>query len=165
MLAVDGDDAFARFCHVAGRGDLPGDRRFTTARARADHRRELEDVLAPLFLTRTAHEWESMLIEAGVGCIVADSMSHFAFLYEDPQAQAVGMMTKVALPSLGGPYWRYAPVIELSDTPGRALPFCEFGEHTRALLAECGYDDARIDQLHDDGVIAWHAEPAAAVVP
>ena len=97
---------------------------------------------------------------AGVGCVVADDMSHFAFLYRDPQARAIAMMTPVEHPSIGT-YWRYAPVITLSDTPSRAPSFCELGEHTRAILTEMGYDGDEIDQLHDDGVVGWLAENTA----
>ncbi len=162
MLAADTDDAFASLCRVAGRDDLNADPRFGTAPARAEHRVELEDVLVPVFRTRTAHDWETALIAAGVGCIVADALSHFAFLYEDAQANAIGMMTKAAHPSLGGTYSRYAPVIDLSDTPSRALPFCEFGEHTHALLAELGYDESEIDRLHDGGVVASQSQRVRA---
>src|SRR5262249_3063747 len=108
MLVADDDTAFAAFCRVAGRDDVAADARFATARARTQHRTALEDELTPLFLTRTAHEWEADLAAAGVGCIVADAMSHFAFLYEDDQADAIDMMTMVEHPSIGR-YWRYAP--------------------------------------------------------
>jgi crotonobetainyl-CoA:carnitine CoA-transferase CaiB-like acyl-CoA transferase len=161
MLVADTDDAFARLCGVAGRDDLAGDPRFATASARAQHREELEAALVPVFLNREAQEWEGALIAAGVGCIVADALSHFAFLYEDAQANAIGMMTKVSHPSIGT-YWRYAPVIDFSDTPSQALPFCEFGEHTHALLTELGYEEAEIDALRADGVLAWHSEPVRA---
>jgi crotonobetainyl-CoA:carnitine CoA-transferase CaiB-like acyl-CoA transferase len=95
-----------------------------------------------------------------VGCVVADAMSHFAFLYRDQQARAIAMMTTVEHPSIGT-YWRYAPVLTLSDTPSRAPAFCDLGEHTRALLAETGYDGDEIERLHDHGVVGWFAENAA----
>jgi crotonobetainyl-CoA:carnitine CoA-transferase CaiB-like acyl-CoA transferase len=154
MLAADGNDAFSRLCTVAKRDDLVADPRFATVKARATHRAELDDVLSAVFLTRTAAEWERQLLAANVGCVVADALSHFAFLYEDTQANAIGMMTKAEHPSLGGVYWRYAPVLEFSDTPSHAPAFCEFGEYTRTLLAECGYDEGEIDQLEADGVVA-----------
>ena len=154
MLVADSDEAFARLCRVAGRDDLAVDPRFATERDRGQHRVELEELLTAAFMTRTAHVWETRLLAAGVGCVVADAMSHFAFLYEDPQARAVGMMTKVSHPSLGGSYWRHSPVLQLSDTRTRALPFCELGEHTRSILAELGYSGADIDRLSEDGVLA-----------
>jgi crotonobetainyl-CoA:carnitine CoA-transferase CaiB-like acyl-CoA transferase len=91
---------------------------------------------------------------------VADAASHFAFLYEDPQAEATGLMTTAAHPSLGGRYWRYAPVIQLSDTPSLALPFCDLGEHSRSLLAEHGYDETAIEELVASGAVG---SPAHAV--
>jgi crotonobetainyl-CoA:carnitine CoA-transferase CaiB-like acyl-CoA transferase len=162
MLDARDDVAFARLCEVAGRDDLASDPRFATRPDRERCRADLEDELAEVLLTRSAHEWESRLLAAGVGCVVADAMSHFAFLYEDPQSQAIGMMTEVEHPGLGGRYRRYAPVIGLSGTPGRALPFCELGEHARALLAEVGYDSAEIDGLHADGVVGWSPESGDA---
>jgi crotonobetainyl-CoA:carnitine CoA-transferase CaiB-like acyl-CoA transferase len=152
MLTADDDAAFARLCAVAGRDDLAT--RFARAAARTEHGAELETLLADVFAARTAQDWESSLLAAGVGCVVADAMSHFAFLYADDQAQAIDMMTTVAHPSLGGKYSRYSPVLQFSATPSVALPFCELGEHTRPLLTELGYDDAAIDRLVEDQVVA-----------
>jgi crotonobetainyl-CoA:carnitine CoA-transferase CaiB-like acyl-CoA transferase len=143
MVVADDDAAVARLLEVTGAATAT------------------EDALGAAFLTRPAVEWEADLLAAGVGCTIADAASHFAFLYEDPQAQAVGMMTTTAHPELGGTYARYAPVLELSDTPARALPFCVLGEHSVALLREVGFDDAEVDQLVADGVVGAHGIPAA----
>lgn len=142
MLSAGDADAVGRLCEVAGLDPTM-----------AEHRAELERALEAVFLTRPAHAWEADLLAAGVGCQVADDRSHFAFLYEDPQAQAIGMMTTVEHPTLGGRYQRYSPVLQLSDTPSRATTFCELGEHTRALLAELGYSDEDVDTLEADGVV------------
>ena len=128
FVAADDDAAFARLCAVAGRDDLAADPRFADTRARADNRAALEAELESVFLTRTAPEWETGLIEAGVGCVVADARSHFAFLYRDAQADAIDMMVRAEHPSFGGTYWRYAPVIRLSETPAVVTRFCELGE-------------------------------------
>ena len=74
----------------------------------------------------------------GVGCVTADAMSHFAFLFRDPQALANGTMVETEHPSFGGRYWRHAPMLRFSETPGEARPHCELGEHTRAILAGTG---------------------------
>jgi crotonobetainyl-CoA:carnitine CoA-transferase CaiB-like acyl-CoA transferase len=165
MLAAVDDVSFARFCAVAGCSELGNDPRFATTRARARYDGELQSALASVFRTRPSHEWEASLLAESVGCVRADLRSHFAFLYEDEQARAIDMMTKVEHPSLGGAYWRYSPVLRFSDTPSRALPFCDLGQHTRALLAEHGYDQATIDRLGADGVVGWPAElPVASTV-
>lgn len=153
-LGVQSDDEFSRLCAVAGRDDLANDERFATESGRAQHRVELEASLEEVFRTRPAQEWESSLLAAGVGCVRADAMSHFAFLYKDEQAQAIDMMVRAEHRSFG-PYWRYAPVIQLSDTHSLAPTYCDFGEHTQSLLRELGYDDEEITSLRDDKVVVW----------
>jgi crotonobetainyl-CoA:carnitine CoA-transferase CaiB-like acyl-CoA transferase len=158
FLAADGDEEFARFCKAAGREDLTSDPRFATRKARQENDAALSGVLEGLFLTQPAKAWETQLLAADVGCVMADEMSHFAFLYRDPQAQAIGMMSKAEHPAIGGKYWRYAPMLHFSDTPGYGGSFCEFDEHTRAILAELGYDEAAISDLQASGVIASAAD-------
>ena len=135
MVVADDDAARARLASTIGTGDLS------------------DDGLSAVFLTRPAHEWESVLLSADIGCVVADAASHFAFLYEDAQAQATGMMTTAEHPSLGGHYRRYAPVLQMSATPGIATSFCDLGEHSRALLVEHGFDGAEVEELATDGVV------------
>jgi crotonobetainyl-CoA:carnitine CoA-transferase CaiB-like acyl-CoA transferase len=142
MLVADDDATRRRFLSVLGRDDL----------ADVDGH-EMHEQLRAVFLTRPAHEWEAVLGEVGVGCVTADAASHFAFLYEDPQARAIGMMTTTTHPALGGTYWRYAPVLQFSDTSSVALPFCELGEHSRGLLTQHGYDDDHVARLAADGVV------------
>jgi crotonobetainyl-CoA:carnitine CoA-transferase CaiB-like acyl-CoA transferase len=156
FLSAVSDDEFARFCKVAGE-DLTSDPRYATAAARQEHRSDLEQRIERLFSSRPAPEWESSLLAAGIGCVVADGMSHFAFLYEDRQAQADELMVLTEHPSLGGRYWRYAPVLRFSDTPGQALPYCDKGEHTRQILGGLGLSDDEISRLKDDDVVTWPA--------
>ena len=136
-----------------------------TARARLSEALRSDDLtvegLERVFLSRPAHEWEATLLAAGVGCVVADAASHFAFLYEDPHAVLSGMMTTADHPSLGGRYHRYSPVLGFSDTPSQVTTFCDLGEHTRALLAEHGYDNDTAEALAADGIVGAAAEALA----
>lgn len=155
MVVADDDASVARLLESVG-GGLADDSRFGTATGRSEHRLALEEMLSAAFLNRTAVEWEARLLAAGVGCVVADAASHFAFLYEDPQPAAIGMMTTTSHAELGGSYSRYAPVLEFSDTPARALPFCVLGEHTTALLHEHGVTPEEAAKLVADGVVVAH---------
>ena len=103
------------------------------------------------------------LLDAGVGCMTADAMSNFAFLFRDPQALANETMAETEHPSFGGRYWRHAPMVSFSATPGTARPYCELGEHTRALLQELGYDQDQMTELHDGGVVGWPTAQTDAV--
>jgi crotonobetainyl-CoA:carnitine CoA-transferase CaiB-like acyl-CoA transferase len=165
FLAARSDDEFVQLCQVVGRDDIAADPRFGTVAARAEHRAELEAVLEEVFLTRTAHDWETELLGAGVGCVTADAMSHFAFLYEDEQAKAIDYMVRAEHPSFGGSYWRYAPLLRFSVTPGLARPYCEQGEYTRAILDELGFSEAEMADLREAKVVAWpvdESEPVSA---
>ena len=141
--------------------DLVADAEVRLVRGASPHRAELEQILEDVFTAHPARAWEEQLLAAGVGCVQADAMSHFAFLYEDPQARAIGMMTKTEHPTMGGTYWRYAPVLQLSATPGQAKAFCDWGEHSQAILAELGYDAQQIDELDDAGIIGRASERTA----
>lgn len=153
MVAADDETSTAQLLRVLGREDL-ADERFASRTLRLEHREALEGALSDVFLTRPAREWEELLLAAGIGCTVADAASHFAFLYEDPQALAITMMTKASHDSLGGTYWRYAPVLAFSDTPSQILPFCELGEHSRPLLLELEYTEEQVDELVKAAVVA-----------
>jgi crotonobetainyl-CoA:carnitine CoA-transferase CaiB-like acyl-CoA transferase len=153
MVVADDDTAAIRLLRAVGGDDMAADERYVAAASRVRYRSDLEDELSAAFLSRPALEWERLLLEAGVGCTVADAASHFAFLYEDPQATAVGIMTTASHPSLGGTYWRYAPVLNLSDTPSHVLPFCDLGEHSRPLLLELGYANEEVEELIKAAVV------------
>jgi crotonobetainyl-CoA:carnitine CoA-transferase CaiB-like acyl-CoA transferase len=158
FLSAEDDVQFGRFCAVAGRDDIAADSRFCSRAAREENGAALEELLEEVFLTRSAPEWERAAVAEGVGCVMADAMSHFTFLHRDPQAAAVAMMTMCEHPSFGGAYWRHAPALGFSRTPGRAKPFCEKGEHTRRILGELGYGDEEMTRLKEDDVITWPAE-------
>ena len=155
FLTATTDDAFSRFCAAVGRDDLARDERFANETARGAHDDELATALETLFLTRSAREWEALTLAAGVGCVVADGASFHAFLHRDDQARALGMTSRTSHPALGGDYWRPAPAVGLSATPGAAGPYCEIGEHTRAILVELGYDEDTIAELKADAVVTW----------
>lgn len=164
FLAAVNDAQFAAFCAVAGRDDIARDPRFASRVAREVNDVALAELLEAVFRTRSAREWESASVAAGVGCVVADAMSHFAFLYRGPQALAVDMMATSQHPSFGGTYRRHAPVVGFSRTPGHGRAFCEKGEHTRAILEELGYDAWTITLLKEEGVITWPTDQTAAAM-
>jgi crotonobetainyl-CoA:carnitine CoA-transferase CaiB-like acyl-CoA transferase len=155
FLSAESDDEFRTFCQVAGRSDLSADQRFATEAARDRNAGILSQTLEEVFRTRPAEVWESTLLAAGVGCVTADAMSHFAFLFRDPQALANGTMVETEHPVFGGRYWRHAPMLRFSKSPGEARPHCELGEHTRAILHELGYDQAEMAELQNADVVGW----------
>jgi crotonobetainyl-CoA:carnitine CoA-transferase CaiB-like acyl-CoA transferase len=159
FLAVLFDHEFSAFCKVIGREDLSRDPRFATWAGRYEHRLALGEELERIFKTRRADEWEQLLTAADLGCVRADAMGHRRFLYEDPQAQAIGFMVPTASRAFvdqapGGKYWRHAPVVQFSETPCESgKPYLGLGEHTRQILQEFGYDEAAIARMKEAKVV------------
>jgi crotonobetainyl-CoA:carnitine CoA-transferase CaiB-like acyl-CoA transferase len=164
FLAAEDDADFAAFCALAGRDDISRDPRFETRGGREENASALAELLEAVFRTRGARDWEAAAVAAGVGCVMADAASHFAFLHRDPQAGAVEMMAPAEHASFGGSYLRHAPVIGFSRTPGQVRPFCEKGEHTRPILEELGYGREAMTLLEQEGVVAWPVEQSATAM-
>ncbi len=157
FLSAERDDEFARFSSVAGCEERIADMRFATRAARRENNAELQAVLEDTFLQRTAKDWETRMVAAGVGCVTADEMSHFAFIYRDPLALGVGYTVPSEHPAFGK-YYRYAPMLKFSVTPAHGMPYSEFGEYTRSLLAQLGYNEETMEKLAQDEVVKWEAE-------
>ncbi|MDR2857079.1 MAG: CoA transferase [Novosphingobium sp.] len=159
FIAARFDDEFRQLCAALGLDDLPSDPRFADWKSRMADKAALSALLEPVFLTRTADEWERDLLARDIACVRADKASHLRFLYEDPQPQAIGFMTMTRSPEFAdkapdGKYWRHAPVVRFSQTPCVVgLPYEGQGAHTRQILQGLGYDDTAIDGLARDRVI------------
>ncbi len=92
------------------------------------------------------------MTEAGVGCAEVNDTSQAAVTSTDPALREMGLVVEVEHPTLGT-FWRYAPPVALSATPGVASPGCTFAQHTEAVLTELGYDADRLDELVRTGVV------------
>jgi crotonobetainyl-CoA:carnitine CoA-transferase CaiB-like acyl-CoA transferase len=134
----------------AGAG-LAADPRFSSARARREHDAGLAGVLAAVFLTRPAAEWESLLTGAGVGCAAVAGSAPEVLLLTDP-ALAAEYSTTVVSP-IFDEHPRHAPYVRFSRSLTQAKGSCALGEHTADLLREIGYDDEAIADLAKRGVI------------
>ncbi len=158
MLAANSDDGWRAFCLAANADDLARDARFATSEARAANAASLVEALEALFATRGADEWESKLLAAGVGCVRADSYVNAGqFLLEDPHARANGLLVD-ATHAQWGHYRRWGAVWRFSDTPPNPRAGVLAGQHTDALLEECGYSADEVAALRDRGVV-WSEQP------
>jgi crotonobetainyl-CoA:carnitine CoA-transferase CaiB-like acyl-CoA transferase len=159
FLAVQFDAEFALFCSLIDRDDLPSDARFARWPVRTRNSEVLAAELAPIFLTRGAAEWETMLTEADLGCVRADGPGHLRFLHEDPHTKAIGFMVETRSDAFldkapDGRYWRHAPVVRFAETPcAPGKPYHGIGEHTRQVLDELGYGAAEIARMAEAKII------------
>jgi crotonobetainyl-CoA:carnitine CoA-transferase CaiB-like acyl-CoA transferase len=124
-----------------------------------DHRRRLHealevdaDHLAEELATRSAIDAFKVLDDAGVPVEVVDE-TFCRDLFDDPEARATGLVATTHAGNVGR-FEDPGLLVQFSATPGviQRGP-CLCGEHTREILQELGYADARIDELVTQRVI------------
>lgn len=118
-------------CRKLGLPELAGDERYDSVRKRAQHRDVLVPLLRQALAGRSALEWEALFGEE-VPCAAARTVED---MFDDPQVQAEGMVTRFEHPTLGS-YRGFAGAVEFDRTPGPpAFAAPTLGQHTEALKA------------------------------
>lgn len=151
VLATGNDGQYRRFCRAAGRDDLASDPRFTSNEGRVLHREILVPLIETLMRTRTAQEWEDLLLKVDVPCA---PVWDFAQLFAQPQVAARGLNVTVKdaagqpVDLVGTPFH-----VEGATLPPPAMP-PTLGQHTDHVLQDVlGLDAAAIAGLRAKGVI------------
>ena len=139
-----------RLLAVLGAEDLAADVRFSANRDRMANRAALAQALAPHFRTAPSADWLARLEAGGVP---AGPVLDVLAMQADPQTRAREMVVEVEHARAGRMSTLGLPV-KFSATPGRVHgPAPLLGEHSRAILAQAGYDGAAIDDLIARGVV------------
>ena len=157
FLACPFEDEWRALCHTIERTDLLDDPRFASADKREEHDDALAEELSRVFATDEPLHWERLLTAADVACVRAEDRGMYYFFNDDPHVREQGMLTDVSAPRFGK-FWRYAPVVEFSETSGKAGPGPLKGQHTRPILRELGYSDAQILDFKQRKVVDWEEE-------
>jgi crotonobetainyl-CoA:carnitine CoA-transferase CaiB-like acyl-CoA transferase len=113
----------------------------------------LIDVLAAVFKSRTAMEWERDLLSRGIACVALNTDSIESLLYDEAFGRASGYVVDVTHP-LFDEHPRLAPYIRFSRSSTRALPGVLAGQQTDEILAGLGRDPDDIADLRARGVVA-----------
>ncbi len=112
---------------------LAADARFTTNRARLEHRDALIPLLSDVLRTRDGAEWLARLSSTGIPCGQVRSVNA---ALASPEAQARGMVSTVRHAKLGDLRLVSSP-IRMDGTPVREpSPPPMLGEHTDEVLKE-----------------------------
>ncbi|HSC97322.1 MAG TPA: CoA transferase [Casimicrobiaceae bacterium] len=140
-----------RIAAVLGHPEWREDPRFATNSARMANLDSLTAAMNAVLAERTKAEWIAAFDTAGVPVGPVHSVGE---ALEHPQTRARDMVVNLQHPEAGATRALGCP-IHFSATPTRitrAAPV--LGEHTREVLREFGYDDAEIDGLCAEHVVA-----------
>ncbi len=130
--------------------ELADDERFQPLLYTAQSKKELFELLAPVFKRRTTAEWCERLDAAG--CRFAP-VNDYRAAAADPHAWVNGYLQMVDHPEYGEMRTMGSP-IAMSGTPvnaGKIAP--ELGQNTEELLLEIGYDWEAIGDMRENGVL------------
>jgi formyl-CoA transferase len=133
VVAVGNDRQFAKLCEVISNSELVNDARFALNSERVKNRQELISILKPIFLTRTASEWLSMLEATGIPCGPINTLDK---VFSMPQVEAREMLIHMEHEEIGDLRLVGSP-LKFSETPvDYKLPPPRLGEHTEEILKE-----------------------------
>ncbi len=147
-LAGGNDGIFRRVCAALDLPALADDPRFATNAERVRNRAELLAALERRTTQLTTEQLMEMLDEAKAP---AGPIRDMEQVLNSPQARHIGLVRELEHPTTGVVRVVDTP-LHLSETPAtlRLAP-PTLGEHTAAVLAELGYDDATIAAWREDG--------------
>jgi len=146
MLGLQNEREWQVFCaKVLGQPELATDERFSANSRRVANRELLRAIIVARFARLDAAQLVALLDEAQIANAQVNGMPE---VWAHPQLKARGRWTTVdspagALPALLPP--------GMAEARMDAIP--ALGQHSESLLAELGYDAARIAQFRRDGVI------------
>jgi formyl-CoA transferase len=151
-IAVGNDRQFSDLCRILGLEHLASDERYATNPQRVANRDELVAQLQGVIEQRDADEWLAAIGDAGIPCGPINTIDR---VFDHPQAKHRNMVVEIEHPTAGTVKLAGIP-FTMSGTPPevrRHPPL--LGEQTTEILAnELGYDDARMHELREAGVIS-----------
>jgi formyl-CoA transferase len=149
-IAVAGQVIWERFCEAIGHQELVAHPSYALAADRSKNRDALNATLAEVIRHHPSAYWIDLLNEVGVPCGPINTIDQ---VFADPQIRHLGMAQPVRSHERGDTELVGQPIV-MSRTPSRiTAPPPLMGEHTDAILADLGYDEAKIAALRDSGVI------------
>jgi crotonobetainyl-CoA:carnitine CoA-transferase CaiB-like acyl-CoA transferase len=139
-----------RMLDALGAPEMANDPRYLSGADRMAHLKELAAELNRHFRNKPAKYWLETLEEKGVPCgPVHDMLQALA----DPQTIAREMVVETEHSALGLVKSLGLPV-KFSATPGKVRTGAPlYGEHTRSVLREYGFDDQQISAFEKEGAV------------
>ncbi len=146
FFGIQNEREWANFCAtVLGRPELATDPRFDSNSHRDANRQALTDIIVAVFSMLSAAEVVQRLDQAQIANARLNTMREF---WEHEQLKARDRWREVQTPK--GPVSALIPAVTMKGVAARMDPIPSVGQHTRAVLAELGFDEAFIARLEGD---------------
>jgi crotonobetainyl-CoA:carnitine CoA-transferase CaiB-like acyl-CoA transferase len=144
------DAQWSSFFTAVGRPELMAKPEFATYSARVNTVNELYGFVASVTPGRTTAEWVEVCERGQIPCMpVIDIQT----LMDDEHLQAVGMFERHSHPTEGETVLVRPPVTLSASPAAIRTPAPRFGEHSRDVARELGYDEAAIGALLASGAL------------
>jgi itaconate CoA-transferase len=149
FFGIQNEREWASFCAlVLQQPELASDARFNSNSQRDAHRQVLTGIIAEVFCQLTAARVVERLERAQIANARLNTMQEF---WDHEQLKARGRWREVATPQ--GAIRALLPAVTMRDVAPRMDPIPAVGEHTRAILAELGFDEDFVARLACDEAI------------
>ncbi|MDX2260059.1 MAG: formyl-CoA transferase [Hyphomicrobiaceae bacterium] len=135
--------AWEPICDAIGRPEWKTDPNYMTAQARQPHIVEIFETIEAWLADKTKFEAVDILRKFDIPCSPVLSMKELA---NDPSLRASGTIAEVDH-KVRGKYLTVGSPIKFSDMKVEITASPLLGEHTKEVLAELGYSEARIREL------------------
>ena len=140
-----------KFCAALGAPAMATDPDFATQDLRKKNRPRLTETINAITSQADSAHWIGIFNEAGVPCGPIYTLDQ---TFADPQVQHLGVAQTVYSEAMQRELTLVGQPLHMSRSETRiAAPAPECGAHTVEILHQLGYDDARIDDLEQRGVI------------
>ena len=112
---------------------------------------EISAYLDRLFLTRTRDEWFEALRRKDIPVGKVNTIDE---VFADEQVRHRNMIIEIEDPDFGK-VRQVGIATKLSETPGKVRSLAPtFGEHTREILEQLGYDEEKVTRFYRDKIVA-----------
>ncbi len=151
-ISANEQKQYESLCDLIERPALKTDPRFADRQSRKDNRSALTQALNDALSQRGAAEWEALMNAAGVPAgrvlsmreaIRSDQIESRCFVEEIPRAASAGQALRITRPGF---------LLDEPFPPPASPP--ELGADTRRWLAAVGYDNAEIDSMIAQKIVA-----------
>ena len=149
FLGIQNEREWKNFCDsVLRRPELAADPRFAHNAARVTNRAQLNGIIEDIFSVMEAAEVIARLDAASIANARLNTAQEF---WDHPQLKARNRWRQIDSPE--GSLMAMLPPTTMEGIEPRMGPVPSLGEHTRAILAECGLSASHVDRLARENAI------------